>query len=215
MKNYNEIIEKLKDILSQELGNKKVYDKDVAAALGITPETFRKQKSRNSVPYFEIMQFLAKRNISINWFFFNQLPESLIESTSNYIILKYQRTITASAGGGAVNYELDSTPLVIDKQLLDHINSSYKYTEVLQVFGESMEPDIKEGSLVFVDKSKREISSTGVYLINTNDGLFVKGIKIENDRTILKSINQSFEDITLYIDDVDIVGRVCGVLIKI
>lgn len=208
-------IEKLKDILSQEHGNKKVYDKDVAVALGITPETFRKQKSRNSIPYLEIMQFLAKRNISINWFFFKQLPESLIEPTSNYIILKYQRIITASAGGGAINYELDSTPLVIDKQLLDHINSSYKYTEVLQVFGESMEPDIKEGSLVFVDKSKTDINSAGIYLINTNDGLFIKCIKIENEKVVLKSTNQAFDDITLYIDDIDIVGRVCGVLIKI
>lgn len=215
MQNYNEILEKIKDILSQELGNKKIFDKDIAQALTINYNNFRKQKSRKTVPYLEIMQFLAKRKISINWFFFNQLPESLIESTSNYIILKYQRTITASAGGGAINYELDSTPLVIDKQLLDHINSSYKYTEVLQVFGESMEPDIKEGSLVFVDKSKTDMNSTGVYLINTNDGLFIKCIKIENEKVVLKSTNQAFDDITLYIDDVDIVGRVCGVLIKI
>lgn len=215
MQNYNEIIEKIKDILSEEHGNKKVYDKDVAGALGIEESNFRKQKHRNSIPYFEIMSFLAKKNISINWFFFNQLPESLIESTSNYIILKYQRTITASAGGGAINYEFDSTPLVIDKQLLDYINSSYKYTEVLQVFGESMEPDIKEGSLVFVDKRKTDINSAGIYLINTNDGLFIKCIKIENEKVVLKSTNQAFDDITLYIDDVDIVGRVCGVLIKI
>lgn len=68
------------------------------------------------------MAFLAKRNISINWFFFNQLPESLIEETSNYIILKYQRTITVSAGGGAINYEVNSSSLVTDKQLLKHIN---------------------------------------------------------------------------------------------
>jgi len=215
MQNYNEIIEKIKDILSEEHGNKKVFDKDVAVALGIEESNFRKQKHRNSIPYFEIMSFLAKRNISINWFFFNQLPESLIESTSNYIILKYQRTIIASAGGGAINYELDSMPIVIDKQLLDHINSSYKYTEVLQVFGESMEPDIKEGSLVFVDKSKTEFDNKAVYLISTTDGLFIKKINKNNDKVTLKSTNQTFDDITLHIDDVDIVGRVCGVLIKV
>ena len=83
---YNEIIEKLKDILSQELGNKKIFDKDIAAALEIDYNKFRQQKYRNIyIPYPEIMKFLAKRNISINWFFFNQLPESLIDSTSNYI----------------------------------------------------------------------------------------------------------------------------------
>lgn len=213
--NYNEIIDRLKNILSRELGDKKIYDKDVATALGITPEAFRKQKSRNSVPYFEIMQFLAKRNISINWFFFNQLPESLIESTSNYIILKYQRSITATAGGGGINYEVDTVPLVIDKQLLDHINSSYKYTEVLQVFGESMEPDIKEGSLIFVDKSKIEPESKGIYLVNTQDGLFIKKLKVNDDKVTLKSTNPAFDDIKLTIVDINVIGKVCGILVKV
>lgn len=131
MLKYNEIIEKLRDILSQEQSYS-IQDKDVSIALDIEYSNFRKQKSRNSPHYPEIMQFLAKRNISINWFFFNQLPESLIDTTSNYIILKYQKSVITSAGARALNDELNSTPLVIDKQLLNHINSSYKYTEVLQ-----------------------------------------------------------------------------------
>ncbi len=212
---YNEILEKLKDILSKELDNKKVFDKDIAQALNINYDVFRKAKQYNRVPYWEIMQFLAKRNISINWFFFNQLPESLIENTSNYIILKYQKNIIGSAGGGAINYEINPEPLIIDKQILDYINSSYKYTEVLQVFGESMEPDIKDGSLIFVDKSKKDINDKDIYLINTNDGLYIKCIKVENDKVILQSINSLFNDISLYIDDVDIVGKVCGILLKV
>jgi hypothetical protein len=72
MYNYNEIIDKLKDIISEKLGN-------------------------NKIPHYEIMSFLTKRNISINLFFFKQLPESLLETTSNYIILKYQKSVIASA----------------------------------------------------------------------------------------------------------------------
>ncbi len=191
----DEIIEKLKDILSQELGNKKILDKDIAKALEIDYDRFRKLKSRDgSVPYPEIMIFLAKRKISINWFFFNQLPETLIEATSDYIILKYQKSIIASAGGGAINYEIDLTSLVVDKHLLDYINSSYKYTEVLQVFGESMEPNIKDGSLVFVDRSQVNIYKEGIYVVNTVDGLFVKEIELKDDKITLKSTNKSFID---------------------
>lgn len=210
----DEIIEKLKDILSQELGNKKILDKDIAKALEIDYDRFRKLKSRNGlVPYPEIMMFLAKRKISINWFFFNQLPETLIEATSDYIILKYQKSIIASAGGGAINYAMDLSSLVIDRQLLDYINSSYKYTEVLQVFGDSMEPDIKDGSLVFVDKSQVDINRPGVYVVSTIDGLFIKHIEVKDDKIILKSINKNFTDIQA--DTVHIVGRVCGIFIKI
>ncbi|MGE3300653.1 MAG: helix-turn-helix transcriptional regulator, partial [Arcobacter sp.] len=211
MRNYNEILEKIKDILSQELGNKKIFDKDISIALNINYNNFRKQKARNSIPYYEIMSFLAKRNISINWFFFNQLPESLIENTSNYIILKYQKNVIGSAGGGAINYEINPEPLIIDKQLLDHINCSYKYTEVLQVFGESMEPDIKDGSLIFVDKSKKEIDNKGIYVINTKDGLYIKLIKVNNDKVILKSNNPNFSDLIYNISDMNVIGKVCGV----
>lgn len=172
--NYNEIIEKIKDILSQELGNKKVLDKDIATALDINYNNFRKQKTRNSIPYFEIMSFLAIRNISINWFFFNQLPESLIENTSNYIILKYQKNIIGSAGGGAINYELNTEPLIIDKQLLLHINSSYKYTEIIKVLGDSMNPLINDNSLIFVDTSIKEINDTYIYVLNINGEIYIK-----------------------------------------
>lgn len=158
MQNYNEIIEKIKDILSRELGNKKIFDKDIATALDINYDNFRKQKARNSIPYYEIMSFLAIRNISINWFFFNQLPESLIENTSNYIILKYQRNIIGSAGAGAINYSIDTKPLIIDKELLNYINSSYKYTEIIKVFGDSMNPLIKDNSLIFIDTSIKDIN---------------------------------------------------------
>ena len=144
MQNYNEILEKIKDMLSQELGNKKIFDKDIAKALDINYDNFRKQKARSSIPYYEIMSFLAKRNISINWFFFNQLPESLIDNTSNYIILKYQKNVIGSAGAGAINYSINSEPLIIDKMLLNYINSSYKYTEIIKVFGESMNPLIRD-----------------------------------------------------------------------
>jgi repressor LexA len=214
MLKFNEIIEKLKDILSQELGNKKVLDKDIAKALEIDHNRFRKQKSRKgSIPYPEIMVFLAKRKISINWFFFNQLPETLIEATSNYIVLKYQKSIIGSAGGGALNYEIDSTPLILDKQLLDYINSSYKYTEVLQVFGESMEPDIKDGSLVFVDKSQVNVNHKSIYVINTADGIFIKRITFKTDSYYMVSNNQQYPDIKL--DEFEVIGEVKGVFIKL
>lgn len=212
MLNYIKIVEKLKDILFKELSNIKISDKDVASALGVEYNNFRKQKARNSPHYPQIMQFLAKRNISINWFFFKQLPETLIEATSDYIILKYQKSITTSAGAGAINYEIDSTPLVIDKQLLDHINSSYKYTEVIQVLGESMEPDIKDESLVFIDKSEVKINSTGIYVINTIDGLHVKRIKMKDNRYFMCSLNKQYTDIKL--DEFEVIGQVKGVYSK-
>ncbi len=213
MQNYNEILEKLKDILSKELDNKKVFNKDIAQALNINYDVFRKAKQYNRVPYYEIMQFLAKRNISINWFFFNQLPESLIENTSNYIILKYYNSVTGSAGFGTINYQLDINPLIVDTQLLNHINSNYKYTEILKVTGDSMCPFINDDSLIFVDISIKDINSKDIFVVNVDNEIFIKQITFNDDVYRLKSLNKDYEDIK--VKDIVVIGKVKGVLNKI
>jgi repressor LexA len=213
MQNYTEILEKIKDILSQELGNKKIFDKDIAQTLNINHDSFRKQKARGTIPYYEIMSFLAIRNISINWFFFNQLPESLIDNTSNYIILKYQKNVIGSAGAGAINYSIDTEPLIIDKELLNYINSSYKYTEIIKVFGESMSPLIKDNSLIFIDTSIKDIKDKHIYVVNVNGEIFVKQIIIRKDYYHLKSINIDYKDIK--VKDLVVIGKVNGVFNKV
>ena len=47
----NEIIDKIKDILSNELDNKRVFDKDVAAALNLSKQSLSILKKKNSIPY--------------------------------------------------------------------------------------------------------------------------------------------------------------------
>ena len=44
------IIDKLKDILSNEMPNKKVFDKDVAAALNLSKESLSIMKKSKSIP---------------------------------------------------------------------------------------------------------------------------------------------------------------------
>lgn len=83
MKNMNEIVEQLKDIVSNELVGK-VYDKDLAAVLDITQMNFATMKKRNKIPFVELGEFCARRKISMNWILFNQAPESLVEETNKY-----------------------------------------------------------------------------------------------------------------------------------
>lgn len=210
MRDFKEIIEKLKDILSKELGNVIIKDKDIAKALDIDYNVFRKNKQYNKIPYFQIMQFLAKRNISINYFFFNQLPESLIEPTSKYIILKYYSNITSSAGTGILNYQLHSEPFIIDTQILDYLNSNYNYTEIIKARGDSMIPIIQDDSLLFIDTSIKHINHKGIYVVNIQGELFVKQISYKNNHILLKSLNKEYNDIK--VKDLTIIGKIKGIL---
>ena len=84
MKSMIEIVEQLKDILSLELHNEKVYDKHLASVLEITQMNFATMKKRNKIPYEELSEFCARRKICLNWLLFDQAPESLVEPTSRY-----------------------------------------------------------------------------------------------------------------------------------
>ena len=117
--NINEIIEKLKDILSSEQSNRKIFDKDVAIALGMSKESLSHLKKKNGVPYEQIAKFCAKRKISINWILFEQLPKSLEEETEKYTRIKHFTKINASAGGGSFNYDEDFEYFVNDNPDVD------------------------------------------------------------------------------------------------
>ena len=70
MKDFHAILKGLKLYMSN--GTKvKIYDKDVAEALGITQMNFATIKKRNTIPYENILIFCKKEGISCSGVFFD------------------------------------------------------------------------------------------------------------------------------------------------
>ena len=192
----NEIIEKIKDILSSEQESK-VFDKDVAAALSLSKDSLSHMKRKNSIPYEQIAKFCAKRKISINWVLYDQFPRSLEENTEKYTKIRYLSKINASAGGGSFNYEEQGSFLLIEQELLDSLYRSKKIDTsslmAINVHGDSMEPTLKDSEIILIDKEEIDISSGGVFVISTNTGLFVKRPYVDEDGNIqLLSDNRDY-----------------------
>ncbi|MBN2825593.1 MAG: LexA family transcriptional regulator [Campylobacterales bacterium] len=212
MLEFKSIINKLKIVLSKNIEkNGKIFDKDVATALGIPQATFATMKSRNSLPYEEILSFCAKYKISINWLFFDQDTQMLLEQTNKFVQVRYFPNIQASAGGGALNFEEDYTTLDVDKNLIEKILPSNKIYEAINIEGDSMEPTLRDGSVVFIDRSVQDIGKDGIFIAATTAGLFVKRIRKRMDGNIeLISDNQAYSPEILTPDEVQIVGKVVG-----
>ena len=69
MRDFKALIDKLKLYLAD--GKKrKVYDKDVAIALDISPARFATIKRRNSTPYESLILFCKKEKLCSNDIFF-------------------------------------------------------------------------------------------------------------------------------------------------
>ncbi len=212
MLNFSEVLGRMKDIISSEIGQKKVYDKDVAETLGIHHLTLATMKTRGKIPYEQILSFCAKRKISINWLLFDQIVDSLQEETEKFVRVRYLKDIYASAGGGAENYHDEASFINVDEQTLKCMGiNDAKNIEAINVLGDSMEPTLYDGNVVFIDKQKYSIEKGGIFVVSTPVGLFIKRLQIKTDGTLdLISDNSNYGAENVRLDDVKILGQVVG-----
>jgi len=206
----SEIIDKLKDILSADGVNGKIFDKDVANSLELSQANFATMKNRGKIPYSNILNFCAKKKISINWLLYNQSPGSLVDSTDKYWI-KYFPEVTVSAGGGAYENSDDFESLEVPSYFIDRLGGkdNLKNIDAINVIGDSMEPTLNDDNIIFLDKSKNDCSRDGIYAFTTVHGLFVKRIQKRVDGHLdIISDNKDYPSQVLNNSDIKIVGKV-------
>ena len=208
----NEIIDKLKDVISESRIGKKVFDKDVADALGIPQATFATMKKRNSIPYAEILEFCALKKISVNWLFFDQAVDMLKAETEKFFQVRYFSELRASAGGGADVFDENFETISIDEKIMHNmVGMGNTELEAIHVDGESMEPTLQDRSIVFVDRAQTDINKNGIFIASTTGGLFIKRIQKRADGMIeLISDNSMYPPQAVSSDEITIVGKVVG-----
>lgn len=217
MPKLGDVLGRIKDIISEEIGQKKVYDKDVADALEINKLSLATMKKRGKIPYQQILDFCAKRKISINWLFYDQIVDSLNEQTEKFARVRYFQDIYASAGGGAINYDEESEYINVDEMTLQsmHIVDA-KNIEAINVIGDSMEPTLNDGNVVFVDRNNINASRGGIYIFSTPNGIFIKRLQIKTDGQLeLISDNPNYANESVNAEDVKVLGKVVGAVSQI
>ncbi|WP_297483974.1 LexA family transcriptional regulator [Sulfurimonas sp.] len=211
MNSFIDIVEEIKSIISAEIAPKKVFDKDVAAVLGISQMNFATMKKRDKIPFNELLDFCAKRSLSINWLLYGQSPESLVDATNKFYIVKYFNDINASAGGGSdVEFE-EVEELEIPEQFVFMLGGEkeLKNIEAINVSGDSMEPTFSYNDIVFINRSKTDVNRGGIFTIRTEGGLFIKRVhkRIDGKLDVI-SDNSVYDKQILAPNELEIVGRV-------
>ena len=210
MNSFSDIVEEIKSIVSPEFAPKKVFDKDVAEVLGISQMNFATMKKRNKIPFAELLDFCAKRSISINWMLYGQSPESLVEATNNHMV-RYFTDINVSAGGGADNEIEAIEELEIPEQFVFMLGGEreLKNIEAVNVSGDSMEPTFSYNDIVFINRAKTDLTRAGIFTIRTEAGLFIKRVQKRMDGLIdVISDNSVYPTQVLNPNEVEVIGRV-------
>lgn len=123
--------------------------------------------------------------------------------------------VRASAGPGALITGAGGPPerfLAFEKGWLRRIGVSPRHAEVLIATGDSMEPTIRDGDVLLVDRSIDRIVSEGLYVVVYGDLVLLKRVQQRRDRTVvLMSDNPRYEPETVPADEIDqitVAGRV-------
>lgn len=211
MNTLSVIVEEIKSIISSDFSGKKVFDKDVADVLGISQMNFATMKKREKIPYAELLDFCAQKTISINWMLYGQSPESLVEATNKFFMIKYFNDVSASAGGGSFTDTEEVEALEIPEQFVFMLGGEreLKHIEAINVSGDSMEPTFSYNDIVFINRSKTDLQRGGIFTIRTESGLFIKRVQQRIDGKLdIISDNKVYSTQTLNPKEIEVIGRV-------
>lgn len=83
---------------------------------------------------------------------------------------------------------------------------------LMDVMGNSMEPELKEGDMVLVDQSQKSVLAGGIYAVGVEDTVMVKRIEKLPGRLVLLSDNPDYSPISLSGDELDAVRMIGKIL---
>ncbi len=91
-----------------------------------------------------------------------------------------------------------------------------KNIEAINVTGDSMEPTLNNGNIIFIDKTKNDPSKDGIYAFVNENGLFVKRIQKRVDGGLdVISDNKEYPAQIVLKNDINILGKVVSSIGKV
>ena len=174
----------------------------VAKALGIDQTTVSGWVRGKSEPSLE----MAKKLLEV--YGFDVLGgEPRLDLDDDCVYVKFYEDIKASAGCGVDNHCGGYELVKIDRKLLNPKVNLAKH-HAIRALGDSMEPTIKDGDVIFVEPFAGDFANNRVYIIKRQDDVFVKRLKKENDSFEIISDNPDYLPYKLQHNEIQIIGRV-------
>lgn len=133
---------------------------------------------------------------------------SRANSTADDFVSVPRLPLDASAGPGVFSAEeISFDSFRFSRRWLREMGLEGADLSAIRVEGDSMEPLLRSGDEIFVDRNKR--SGEGVHVVRIGDALHVKQVQARGPGHIaLISANDAYAPIELGRDEVEIIGRV-------
>lgn len=187
-------------------------NRSFAVECGISEGTLRSYLQGGTYPPLDTLEMIAKAaGVRLAWLASGEEPmvwgevAAVSERTTRYedakdlqkeYVLVPRYNVRVSAGGGA---------LVESEQVVDHLAFKSGWIRstmhmnpadllLISAIGDSMYPTIREGDLLLVDKSQREVRDDAIYVMRLDNTLIAKRLqKLYNGSIQIKSDNKAYD----------------------
>jgi len=133
------------------------------------------------------------------------LPE--YDPTIEYVPIDVMPTYAGAGGGGTGDGDRE-TALVPRALVVDILRGKPTDFLIVNVRGDSMEPDFKHGDQLLVDKRDRSPSQPGPFALWNEDGYVIKNVeRVLNGPIRIFSTNQKYPTVALANETTIIIGR--------
>lgn len=186
---------------------------DLADNLGIHRSAVSQARKKGAVPAGWLLHMLKHFGLNPDWLEKGLGPEYLNAELDQEVVFHPVAKVEARLCAGAGSFEASSRIEDYYSFKKNWLRSKGRPDEMvlMDVFGNSMAPEIKDGDTVLVDQSQKGILAGAIYAVGIEDTIMVKRIEKHPQKLVLLSDNNEYAPIYLsdeQLDRVRIIGKV-------
>jgi phage repressor protein C with HTH and peptisase S24 domain len=192
-----------------------VSQTELAVLLGVHRSAITQAKKKDTVPKAWVLAVSRKTGLDPDWLEFGRaarLREVAAEDSEYAGVPKVRARL--SAGGGSFETGGDVESYYPFRRDWLRRKGNPANMVLMDVVGNSMEPEIRHGDMVLIDQGQTGVVAYGVYAVGVEDTVLVKRVEKRPGTLVLLSDNRDYAPIILAGDQLDslrVIGRVLWV----
>ncbi|MBU1194461.1 MAG: helix-turn-helix domain-containing protein [Proteobacteria bacterium] len=186
---------------------------ELADELEINRSGITHARNNNKIPDKWIVKLYKKFSLNPQWIETGVGNVFMGKESESDIGFKHIPKVAARLSAGTGSFDCD-------ENITDYLSFSASWLSkkgsssamvAMEVFGQSMEPVIREGDTVLIDQSQKQVLAGAIYAVGVDDTILVKRLEKHPNKLVLCSDNKNYDPIYLEKEDADkirIIGKV-------
>lgn len=184
---------------------------ELAVILNINRSAITQARKKNSIPATWVLQLYRHFGLNPDWVETGAGPVYCRQSDSDPFAAIPKVKARLSAGGGSFEVGSEIEGYYAFRKDWLNAKGTLDRMVMMDIFGNSMEPEMKDGDTILIDESQKDVLAGAIYAVGVDDTIMVKRLEKHPNKLVLLSDNTDYAPVFLgkgEIESVRIIGKV-------